>query len=691
MQHDAAASLAPSLASTIDLLSRTPTSQLAILLTQHPSLGPHLSSTLRLSARSALTDSTAYFGNNNNDDDDDDGGGVELRKTTEKLIDVLHRLAGRGDPSLLKSRVFASAETCVDLALAASASSSSASTSAKVASLLAFLLTRDTTDELLDAAFSALEGSIERKGENGERSTRAARIVATLVGLLPVYSARPLLRKGREEASDERGEEEERRGATLQHAYENATAKMEAGAHEAERARLMHTKVSLLDAAWGLLHRRGTSAMARAATFCALASPSSSRQTPASASKRAGTPLVDLPLLLDLALVRPAMIEEMQSLATSAGEPASRDEVEVRTLLKRLQIDLSTIAMQSHQQGSSVPPLKDVGGGWSVLQDELRRAKSTAKKGKEAGEEEQDDGERIRALVEGVLVVLPHLQRDVDGLERRLRSAPKFAQATTVDHVVALLLDEQQEGQRLLSERAASFEDGQSLPPLVSSTALSYGKRKGKGRNFQVGGMGLEEDLKRSILERAERPDSDEEEEREVWDPFKAAQVEIDAAGKGQRRQRAGGDADADDDDDALFDDDDVGAGPSAARGRLRREEGDDDSEEDEDEHDNRDGGEARRESKPRGVPATSASVADDGQEKAKQSVQAERKAERILIAAYKEAGAGLFHKDARKTKARKNLVDELNQAASGSKKWDDGFVESWATMFERNVSLPCL
>ncbi|EPQ30654.1 uncharacterized protein PFL1_01555 [Pseudozyma flocculosa PF-1] len=342
---------------------------------------------------------------------------------------------------------------------------------------------------------------------------------------------------------------------------------------------------------------------------------------------------------------------------------------------------------------SSMATSKFTGAGWAALQRVVRqRSQASEAKGKSR---HMDGAEATgqagfspdETLLVTVNSILPHLEMD------RLRvilARPSF-RGQSAEEVIQRLLegDEGEQDARPAAAAPATPAPRPTSPTYVPPEPTATSTRKlvksranvfddvpldlskaswnqAKGKDKDVGA--LSSDLKAAILARAEANSDDEDEE---WNPFAEAaqqrtigvedELELDYEGRELARagRRGGGGGDDDDDD---GEGEDGGAEPEGLQRRMGTES---DDEDDEDES-------------TAATAATAATAQPSGAER-------ERAAERVLIRHYSRHGGPAFAKDAatRKSAQRKELRQQLDGV--GGRRWDDGLIESWATMFERN------
>ena len=283
-------------------------------------------------------------------------------------------------------------------------------------------------------------------------------------------------------------------------------------------------------------------------------------------------------------------------------------------------------------------------------------------------------------MLEQIHAILPHYTKST--LQRELHHA-QYA-GKSVEEIVQMLLDH-----GLTSRDASSALQGSALQPtqranifddasLISATRLDKGKGKGKARQ-EEDLEGLSGDLKRLIIARSNAPRSDDEDEEEdPMNPFAGLDgvmrgaEEADEEEEGEeeptgiwRRQRLSN-----------------LTGPRA-NARDWRQKLEDWEESESSASEGESGGGAG------GAPGT-AKGGSTNNPSALSGAEAERAAERILIRFYADFGEKVFEKtpESRKGRERKQLKDALSQVeVQGKAAWDDHMIESWGTLFARNVS----
>lgn len=597
-------------ASLLDGLSQTPTQQLVILVTQHASLPVHTSRALRTLAGIAIRNVGPLRG--------------AARLHAQQLLDVMRRLIERGDPSQAR-RLVPLPAALVDLAICIDARD-----------VLARLLDEQGAEDLLKAAFmtfervAALDTFEQRKAQVG----RAAFVLSRLLFSLP--------RRRHSQTTARRGQTPKqafpdvrdtvRLLSSLRQQYEQL--RTSPSASETDQKHLV-SKVALLDAAWAMFdHHMAVSSKVTSTDLDKLLVAS------AGGVDDGSTPMADLSMLTDLAIARPLI-------------PMLRHTGSQTPSLDALAQKINKIAPGCVGQTQ----LDKLSGAWKQAVSVITEPTSSA-----------DDAHIDADLLATITAILPRWTSHIDKLKSKLSASPFVGLDN--DLIVEMLLDEEEsqgssdvQGRRspqtaeahassemdILRQRANVFDD----ESLESATVL-HGKGKGRANERIVLGSGLPEDLKASILSRAEAPDSDEE-DRAEWDPFADTALEV-----GFEEELGDGEEDV------------------ASRFVQRRVADGSDVEEEEQDPAEVEEGEAD------GRRGASGHGAVHGTSNAHAG---ERETERILISAWKEAGEAQFAKQARNTSARKALLDRLN-GAPGSKRWDDQLIESWGAMFNRNVSV---
>lgn len=593
----------------VNVLSQLTSSQLAIAITQHPSLSSHLVDALRDLAAACLQDSSP-----NNDDFAHQQGGL--------IADIVRKLIARGDPSLIK-KLLPKQSSLIDLALCANAKD-----------ILARLVDETAATECIKATTIAFERASKLEARTEEerytRISRAARALSSVVSAMPVKkTTEEKLTKAQRKRASEESRLISQTISNLRLMYEELTLAQSFGNQVG--ILVLKTKVSLLDATWFLVERllmgfvKSTSLTPEKVLDKLLTAICGT-----SVIQSGNTPLTDMALAIDLALVRP-LIE---------GIKASMVKYSLRLFddLQNRKRELTAI----WGAGASVSLL---GSAWSQVISSTQSS---------VGDEIPSD-----ELIDTIIAVLPSLGINRAGLQERLKG-PQYVGKDT-EAVIQMLLQEEEDGShftstnknddldtlQILQERANVFDE-----QTLQGVTVSRGKAKQRETERLDLSSGLSEEIRAAILARAEEPDSDEE---QVWNPFNDAAFEV-----GFEEEM----------------EEDIIENTTKGKNAVRQSRANDDDEEEDDDDDEPKEGEADGE---RGAAGHGVSSVESN------NVAAERASERILISAWSERGESFFSNDARKVAKRVELKAKLNDLPG--RRWDDGLIESWATMFARNVS----
>lgn len=586
----------------IDLLARLSPPQLAIAVTQNPGLSEHIVNALRQLAAASISKPPLE----RNED---------VRLYGAAVAGLVRKLVARGDPSLVR-KLLPNQASLVDLALCTDASS-----------LLARLLDETTSVSCIRASVLAFERALKDASGDVEarvgRIAKAARILSSLVSAMP---SRTLGEEKLTKGQRERGSEESamlcRAVASVRMAYQ------ELGASDGSLL-LLQTKVSLLDAAWFLAERHLVFVASSTKQSSAKEGTELLEALCGNALQEGSTPLVDMPLVIDLALVRP--LWSLLSPETRKSSAALAQAIEKGT-------------SKFTAEPGEVQSIDKLGSGWGQV---LASVPS-----------QRGEAQVPASLVGDVLAVLPHLEGNRRWLEGQLMT-PRYA-GKNAESVIQMLLEDEDEGAdeelegmdseirsdveaiRLLQERANVFDDEQ-----LQGAKVTRGKAKEREAARVDLSIGLSDDVRAAILARAEEPDADEDEE---WNPFSDAALEV-----GFEEE---------------IEEPVIEASKSARRAGLEDEE-----EPDDDEGDDVIDADGKGQLSQGAAPSAEHST----------SVASERSAERMLIITWRESGESFFAKDNRRSAGRLALKTKLNDLPG--RRWDDGLIESWATMFARNVS----
>lgn len=430
------------------------------------------------------------------------------------------------------------------------------------------------------------------------------------------------------------------------------------------------------------------------ASFSKLLKLLSSSSTTSSPPPQLRSPLISLSLLSDLQVSSPASLVHPFS-DSSSLQIISKVKEEAHAAL---------VAVGSPPTStSSLPTPRFSGPAWDALKSEAQTTLalrgpgngSSAKKkgkGKARATESNQDFNVDPELLDLVSAILPHLSEGTEGeLGLRKRLVAGRYQGKSGEEVVQMLLDEEENESGLPVEETLEVVQemrSPTPPPFNTSTprnpipsrANVFDEQPLDMSRLRWGGSAqptaeetaMSNDLKAQILARVEAQEREQLEEE--WDL-----EEGNGAGRGyQIGQEVGFEEELEEEED--FEPKGIHrrqgistlGGPNGqARDWTRRLE--DLSDEEDSEQDDLTAMEGK------GVPASAPSSSLPPANSAS-NVERERSDERILVKAWSTLGEGLFSKDARKSKDRKNLLLELGGG------WDDHRVESWATMFNRNV-----
>ncbi|PWN37239.1 uncharacterized protein FA14DRAFT_159382 [Meira miltonrushii] len=593
-------------ASVIEALSQVPSKELVILLTQHATLPRLITNSLHILAINTVQNGLKGLRN-------------EQQKYADQIANILRRLISRGDPSQAR-RLVPTHASLIDLAVCMNSKD-----------ILARLVDEKGAEDILKAVVTAYSSASSSK-DTGSIAP-AAKVLARLLYALPrwKHASNAAARKGQtSKAPFPSSKDVEKLFDSFQKHY--LSIKLSTTVTAADESKL-YSKISILEATWALLERQVSIDALHAADLDRLLANSTNNSGVA--------PLVDLPLFVDLALVKPLV-------------PLLR---KIGARSQSLDLLAQKIETLSSKEGSSISSLSSA---WKQVVDLSQR--DTVIQGRSHSSINPE-------LLSTITAIMPQWEQHLDKLKDKLSNSPYLDQSN--DLIIQMLLDEGEPQIGDIGAPSTSTVSAQSMDPMellrqranvfddepLESSKLIYGGGKGKGRNTKIAlGSGLSDEMKAAIIARAEAPDSDEE-DREEWDPF--------AESSGMNRLEVGFEEELDEEGDQY-------TGNVSIRKPAADEEG---SEEEQDhieeaEADGRHGG--------AGHGAIHSNTA-------KANVESERAAERIMITAWKESGPGLFEKQHRGSSGRKQLVARLNDIPTSNKRWDDQLIESWATMFNRN------
>lgn len=594
----------------IEALYQVPSKELVILLTQHATLPNLITSSLHTLAIDTIQSGLK-------------GLQKDQQKHANQIANILRRLIARGDPSQAR-RLVPTHTSLIDLAICTDSKD-----------ILARLIDEKGTEDILKAAINAYNTVASTEKE--EHIIPSAKILARLLHALPrrKYGSNNSTRRGQaSKAPSPTSRDVEKLLDSFQKLFSSIVINVPL--RETDESKL-HSKVTLMEAAWTLLERQSS--------IGCISSADVERLLTNATNGTGTTPLNDLPLLVDLALVKPVVT----LLRNSSAHSQALDGLEER--IKKLKVEESDSQNMIRQSSA-----------WKQVLDMSER---------DFFEKDSSHSILDPELLSTITAIMPQWAHHLDRLKEKLVKPPYQDQSN--DLIIQMLLDEGEseiidtgrsslstnarkevDPMELLRQRANVFDD----QPLESSN-LHYGGRKGKGRNMDITlGSGLSQEMKAAIVARAEAPDSDEE-DREEWDPF-AERNEIPTLEVGFEEE---------------FDED--GEGDRYADNLfVRKPAADEDRSEDEEE----DIEEAEIDGH-HGGAGHGTIHSNNG----KTNIESERAAERIMITAWKENGSNLFDKQQRGSVGRKQLIARLNDISTSNKRWDDQLIESWATMFNRN------
>ncbi|PWN50436.1 hypothetical protein IE53DRAFT_379760 [Violaceomyces palustris] len=697
----------------ISSLSRLPSEKIAVIVTQQrASLSKLISSTLQSIASQRLSQPLLLQTEEIQ----------TTRVTVNSIFKILLNIIQRGDPSLARNLI-PDSSSLIDLAIVSADSSKSLTTH-----VFQSFVDSHTSEQLLESLLQNLRSINLQlvqlgKGRNVsstqvtdvcQKLGRVARIVGCLMSSLPSSSIKRISETSLKSLV-----------SSLVEAYDSLLPSLvpsdSKGLHgtglklpraeiskEDWRFHWLHAKVEILEATWAILERLQAPAVSpsRAPTgsgdsgfpILLCLEPSEGQTGEAHVHSEEDDSLLSVPLLVDLSRAYPFADEFSQSLQ---GDPSG----------KRILSLLDKEKAYSDRREDHAKAGRFKGPAWSALGSVLiSNAKSSGDAVITTGD--QAHYEPDPSIISVVDSILPHI--GISKLKRIL-SKPSF-RGQEVEQVVQRLLEgdqgEESDGSQgrvsttAMTDEEAMVNTGQvswkeenyqppaptAVPqtknvakranifdsqPLDLSKAM-WGKNKADSgsdvalRGSQVVG-GLDSDLKAAIIARAEAESEGEEE----WNPFS----EVRAKDVGFEEELEDGESydgaqARHTEPDGLHRRQGLAAlgGPRANASefiRLRdsEESSEDDEVEPEGRHRNAESG---------------GSVGGMGQKEAG-GAEAEREAERTLIRFYSRNGPAAFEKDpsSRKSALRKELKAELIKV--GGRGWDDGLIESWGTMFERN------
>lgn len=639
----------------VKTVARVPANQLCTLLLQQPVLPRIFVALLRSLAKMLLAFWTAST----------------PREAFRSVVYALENAMRSADPSLV-GRLLPSPDAALNMALMASCSTD-ADLVARARRLMLLLIDRYTSEEVLLASVQSLkEIVVVEKGEIELRLLRLLRVISALLGNLPTS------------APARCGREQKRRGKIDELASVLAPLSIKLKGRDMcdEETGNVLLKIALLDCAAALLARASLEDGASRIVRLISALDAQSKTDPI----RMRQPL-SLSLLAELTLVQPALLERLEALLKT-GPTTDDNRKSAISLLQAAKIESAKATSSNHLHGSR-SNLWSIGGTLQAIVQRCREARAAdARNGLDrssAGEIKLTPDTPSPALLSLIEAVLPGLARDTSSLKRILSEA-RF-RGRSDEQVVQLLLDQEETKPRdfLMDEsqprssqlkpyqsvlRRANVFDGQPL----DTSQLKWKGQRGESSAFDRDGFEkpLPASLRSAILARVQAQRSEAEHQAgEEWDPFAAENVFA-------QSHKISFEEELDDDDDYERLDSRIALSTikspkGNASGYAWRLEGCETS--------SAAGEDSENEHGPRG--RMKAPVDDQPSEAYK-----EKEGERILIRAYSAHGPQLFDGDptSRKSEARKMLKRDLEVVTGRT--YDDGLIESWGTMFNRNVSV---
>lgn len=649
----------------LSTLTQYPASQLSILVLQEPQLIKFICTTISRLAHRVLEVDELY-----------------TEESYLYLLEILEHAANSPDPSLPKRVLASSAEAVINFAiLSANVSTRQVSNlGGRIRRIFVKLLDPVSAETYLETTLQSLEQVF--KDGNLKAQKRVARILAALLNILPVaVTSQSQLRTYEQQPKTD----VQLFASTLTSAHKA----LDVGWHGTQAAA---TKLAVLDASAALLARmiRAKDKVQLAHAIIAFDQSSTSSDASQGVVKQAVKSLVDASLLVDLTLADPNLLQSINTLLAGKLSSAEEDKVRKQALQALEEAQQTAKYSRSQSQSSQTSPLASIGSTWADLVEHYRQLSlkqaHTLAKGK-AKEQTQASIEPSSSLVAMIEAILPDLANDSTRLKRIL-SRRTFAGKSDEETIQLLLDDQASESEDDLEEadRTAStsaLEDPiatsniyqpaaeEPLPPvranIFDDQPLDASRLKWAGQQTTTPDLSAtpSASLKASILARVQAQNDEEAAAGQEWNPF---------ADEDRGAREVGFEEELEDEDDRInrrFAVSNLrGERGNAGDWRKRLEDyedtGDDGTESEDDD------------GTPSGSMQQSTSTA---------SVSAERAAEKIFILAYSHEGPQLFSKDqaTRKSQARKNLKAQLESATG--KAYDDNLIESWGTMFERNVS----
>lgn len=574
------------------------------------------------------------------------------------LAQLLVNATKSPDPTLSKRLLGSSIDAIVHFVLLAD---NATQRPPRLNSILAALIDPAASNEFINASTKAFQKALD----NGDvvQQRRAARITSALLRLLPLPRRAPANQKFQTAPNTSSAD-----FVSLASVITNTHRSIDVSWNGIQASA---TKVATIDAAAALLTRLVTSDAQDgeiASVVLALAEPES-----ASASSSSSKPLIDASILVDVCLAaNPLLVDRLDSILRSAAQPqalAAWDQSR-------------KVAASILGQARSRTDLASIGSAWKEITDAYRDLRLSnafrAAKGKAKARDAtaMDIPPSLKGMIDAIL---PHLSTDEARLKRIL-SRRKFTGKSDEETIQALLDDQASD-----SESEQGGETGTHTPyepvatsniyqpavranvfddqPPLDESRMRWGNRRGDNDD-DTASAPPSASLKASILARVKAQDEEDAADRQEWNPF--------AEDEERTYERdVGFEEELEDEQDRVnrrFAISNLGG--ERGNAGVWKKSMEDESEEEQD---------AEQEQGP--------TESSNAAQASRSAVSAERAAERILILAYSHNGPQVFSKDAtaRKSAARKAL--KANLESTTGKPYDDNLIESWGTMFERNVS----
>lgn len=635
----------------VNSLSNLAASQVATLILQQPTLPRVIVATLRSLTREVLSN----------------GGSKTPTKPFEAVVKILEEAAQSSDPSLAR-RLIPTPDSILNLAILA-ASSTNQNLDARIRALVPQLIDRYAADDVLIAAAQAVKESLSQGNSTVYRSVR---IASALLQFLPASPAQGAQKSAREK---ERKSCIDELTGSIRDAYEE----LRPSEVQNDQPDVLATKVALLDCAFNHLARvTAEGDVDRLADLILKLAGIFKDEGPVE------SPL-QLPLLADVTLARRQLYDSTKNLLSShTSSPSSQEgRTEALKALEKAQGLAQKCTSKSFASGNKTD-LASISPSWlavttyyKVKQNNAANSYSNAidHVSTPASQANPQIPASLLGLVEAIL---PHLAAKKAKLQTIL-AKPEY-RGRSDEEVVQMLLEEQETDaeapQRSRSPLASAAAQVPSAPranifddqPLDSSRLRWAG---GRDETDAKTPAPLSPTMRSAILARVQAQQAEESQVGEEWNPF----AEEDAATRGRE---VGFEEELEEEDDERLNRrqaiSNIGGSKGNARDWVRRLE---DYETSSTAGEDSDQEMATREDK--GASSASPSSAS--------AVAKERAAERVLIQAYAEHGPSLFEKtpEKRKSEARRTLKTDLERVSG--RVYDDALVESWGTMFGRNVS----